>query len=289
MLHLRTLCAATLIAGLTSCSSESVPTQPETGNQTLQFHILNFHQTSLDDVTRATEADSLKHLDLAVYDAQADTLVLRLQTNKGDEGYGHFAPTLPYGKYNLVFLGYDGARQVILTDLHAIRFEGYYVPNLFSKALPITVDGNTASEQGISLKRSVAAFSVKHSGYIPSTLDHITIAANGGGQVLNGITGYAATTTPMTQTYNLTGQVGKTSFTINSYTFLPTEETTMDFIVTAFDANDHELAKHEFKDVNMKINQRSTFSGAFFGSTEGTPGFAITLENAEWANVESTY
>lgn len=277
------------LLALAACSSrEEATQQPAEGSLTLNFRVLNYQQVSLDDVTRTTEATTLAHLDLAIYDAATSALVSSQQTTPDASDYGSFAPTLPYGEYILLFLGYDGSRTADLTSLFAIQFPDLYVPNLFYKTLTITVSDDTAAEQTVSLVRAVAAFTLKSEGSIPQNLAALRIAATGGGQVLDGRTGYA-TASQQERTYNAVSQAGKTSFTLNYYTFLPAEEATMDFTVSALDGNGKEIASHTFPGVPMKINRRSIYSGDFFATDDSAPRFAVTLENDTWDEQNFNY
>ena len=279
--------AFVLLMLTTACSNDTE--QPTEGSATLNFRILNFQQVSLDEVTRATNAETLDHLDMAIYQAATHALVSNTQTAKGSENYGSFSATLPFGDYNIVFLGYNGSRTAQLTSPESIQFADFYVPDFFYKTLPLSVNASTNQEQNISLARAVAAFTIRGEGYIPTNTQDMTITAKGGGQVFNALTGKAAETADMTRSYNLSSKAGGTSFGINFYTFLPATESTMDFTVTAYDTKGGELAKRTFNDVSMKINQRSIFSGAFFGNGEAASAFNISLENPEWDDVEHTY
>ncbi|MBR4757750.1 MAG: hypothetical protein IK084_02970 [Bacteroidaceae bacterium] len=107
------------------------------GNKAITFLVTNYEQSSLDDVAAnapalaaSTSATSLAHLDIAVYDSESHALITSEQKNTGDEDYGSFSVTLPYGNYIVVFLGYAGSRQANLSSIESICFADNYVPDI---------------------------------------------------------------------------------------------------------------------------------------------------------------
>ena len=273
----------------TACSSDGSEKEPEEGEKTISFEVVNYQQVSLDDVTRATDATALAHLDMAIYDAATNALVSQTQTAKGESGYGQFSATLAYGQYTVVFLGYEGTSTANMSDPTAIIFGTGYIPNMFYKTMQLTVSPSSNATEEIVLKRGVAAFTLKHSGYIPNTLTSMTIKATGGGYQFNALTGYATETVENTLSHNMKSIVGGTSFTLYSFTFLPAETATMTFTAVAKDANNEVLQERVFSNVPMKINQRTTYTGQFFGSGTNVQGFSLSLETDQWDEVNQTY
>ena len=272
---------------LTSCTNESV--KPMDGMGTIRFNVLNYEQVSLDEVTRASAATALAHLEMAIYDASSLEIVDSVKTAKGDEGYGSFSATLPFGDYIVVFLGFDGSKVSSLKQIKNIGFTDAYVPNFFYKTLSLTVSPSLTENQEITLSRAVSAFSIKSQGYIPNNLKNITIVANGGGYRFNAQTGLATSTSRRTSTFDVSNYAGTESVGITVYAFLPSEETTMNFTVTATDTNGEVLAEKEFPNVPMKINQRTIYTGSLFGDGTETQGFNLTLENDVWSDINYTY
>ncbi|MBQ8050767.1 MAG: FimB/Mfa2 family fimbrial subunit [Bacteroidaceae bacterium] len=271
---------------LTACHNDEA--QPAEGMGTINFQVINYEQISLDEVTRAA-ATSLAHLEMAIYDATSHELIDSVKTTSSDANYGSFSATLPFGEYTVVFLGFDGSKASHLKNFNQIGFADNYVPNFFYKKLDLTVSEKSSGNQNISLARKVAAFSIKSEGYIPSNLSTMTIVARGGGFIFNAETGQASAVAQKTSTYNVASYAGKESIGINVYTFLPSEETTMNFTVTATDSNGEVIVSKEFADVPMKINQRTIYTGSLFGDGTSTNGFDLSLENDAWEEVNNTY
>lgn len=278
---------ALLAIMLTSCSNESE--KPANGTGTIRFDVLNYEQVSLDEVTRASAATALAHLEMAIYDASSLEIVDSVKTAKGDDGYGSFSSTLPYGDYIIAFLGFDGSKASSLKQIQNIGFADAYVPNFFYKTLSLTVSPTSDENQEITLSRAVSAFSIKSQGYIPNNLKNITIVANGGGFRFNAQTGKATSVSQRTSTFDVSNYAGTESVGITVYAFLQSDEATMSFNVTATDANGDVLAEKVFPNVPMRINQRTIYTGSLFGDGTETQGFNLTLENDVWSDINYTY
>lgn len=282
-----------LAIALLACACQSdEKSEPATGEATLRFYVMNFDQTTLSQApTRTAEATSLAHLSLGIYDATTLQPVAEAQTqNAGDQDYGTFSLTLPYGQYVLVFLGYDGSRTADMTNPKAICFTDQYVPNLFSHALNLTIDSKTEQSQTVTLSRAVACFTLACTGGIPSELAKMEFTAHGGGGTLNALTGYTDVTQERTYTFsNLSANAGKDSMNVNLYSFLPANEATMDFTVKASDAEGNLIRERTFTSVPMKINQRSRFTGAFFATDASVQAFALLLDNDVWDEQNATF
>lgn len=272
---------------MTACSSNEEKTP--SGEATLNFYVTNYEMVSLDHVTRAA-ATALQHLDMVIYNAQTEELISATQTSEGDNGYGTFSATLPYGSYTIVFLGYDGSRLANVEQLTSICYADDFVPNFFYKTLELTISSSTNNAQTIALERAVAAFRLNNSDDIPMNLNKIRVTATGGSHHFNAITGKASKTESRTYTYDVSkyaGQSNKPIFTF--FTFLTANEATMNFNVTALDEGNNVIRSRDFNDVPMKINQRTTYTGSFFSKDESVQGFNLTLANDMWEENNNTF
>ncbi|MBO4612738.1 MAG: FimB/Mfa2 family fimbrial subunit [Bacteroidaceae bacterium] len=278
---------------LTACQNDSEEQPATKGEGRLTFQIVNYEQFSLDDeTTRGTDAltiDSLSYLDMAVYDANTDTLVSHQHQAKGANGYATFSATLPYGKYNVVLLGYEGSRQAIVTSPTNICFADDFVPDFFYKTLAVTIDKPETTAQNVALQRSVAAFTINSQGQNPANLDSLAISSQGGSHHFNALTGKGATVEERTYTYNMSGRAGKNSFLNTFFTFLTEDECTMNFTATAYDAQKNVLRTRQFTDVPMKVNQRTRYTGNFFTADQSAAGFTLSLDYKKWEDKDFNY
>lgn len=286
------LSLVTMTAVCTASCQQNEPAAAPTGEKTITFHVVNYDQTPLDNsLTRAADATSLAHLALAVYDAATlkPATEAKIQ-DSGQTGYGSFSLTLPYGDYVIVFLGYDNNRTPNLSDPRNITFTDNYVPNLFCKSLNLKVDESAQGVQRVSLSRAVACFSLVCEDAMPATLNSLKYTIQGGSGSLNALTGYATEAQERTFTFaNLTAWAGKSGMTVNLYTFLPSQETEMDFTITAQDAQGANLRTRTFKAVPMRINQRTRYTGSFFAADAAATQFVLELDNNVWTEENHNY
>ena len=274
---------------LAACHSDGpAEPQPTEAVGTVAFEIVNYEQYSLDDVTRLSTTD-LAHLDMAVYDKTSGRLVALTRQVPDDDAYGTFSATLPYGDYNIVFLGYQGSRTANMESVTSISFDDNYVPNLFHKCISLTIDKASQTAQNVSLNRRVAAFALKIEDTAPADLASMAFTCQGGGYHLNGLTGYADQTEERTYAFNLSAYAGKDNFTVTIFSFLTTDEAVMDFDVVARDADGGEINSRDFTDVPMKLNRLTRYSGEFFAEPQGTQAFRLSLEDSEWEEQDFTY
>ena len=286
-----TLILAAALTLLTACHSDddTTPTTAEVGRIT--FEVVNYQQYSMDDPTRAETypVDELAHLDLAVYKTESNALILQQHQKKGDEGYGTFSASLPYGSYNVVMLGYQGSREAIIDDITAICYKDDYVPDFFYDKQSITINEAETEAKAVVLKRAVACFNLISSGKNPSNLKSISFTSNGGSHHFNALTGMGSKVESRTYTFDATKSAAADTLNYGFFTFLTSEEATMNFTVTAKDSEGNVLRTRDFENVPMKINQRTQYKGRFFDPDKGTSGYTLSLEGKAWNDVPYTY
>lgn len=292
MMKQKLLFLAVALMMLTACQNSNEDTQPAEGEGRITFQVINYQQYSLDDeTTRANPlpADTVPHLDMAIYSAISNELVTNIHQNKGDNGYGSFSAVLPYGTYNVVLLGYEGTRVADVSNIEQICFADNFVPNFFYKRLQVTIDKPEVEAQNVSLTRRIGAFKFISRGINPVDLDSLMVEAQGGSHHFNALTGNGAIKESRSYKYGVSKRAGEDSLSITFYSFLLTEETTMEFKVTAFDASKDVIQSKDFKNVPMCINQRTQYDGKFFVDEQSLAGYKITIDGDKWDKKEYTY
>lgn len=283
-----------LAIAVSSCQHEANEISKPTDTLVpVTFFISNYRQTSLDDITteggitRATgNVNVLAHLAVGVYDSNGK-LYTSIEQNKGDENYGSFSLNIPTGKYNFVFLGYDGSHAVQLANSTNITFADDYVPNCFYSTLSITVDDAATIDKQIELSRCVGCYTLRCSNGITDDAAAMNYTVTGGGIGFNAMTGYASTTITRKGSIDFSSVTNRQSpITLNIYSFLPSEECDMTFVMDAEKQDGSIIRSRTFKDVPMKINQRVYYTGDFFADNTK---FSLTLANADWDIVEKTF
>lgn len=271
-----------LLSLLVSCQSEQEEdvSVPE-GQCTVTFSVSNYRQISFDDlsgssVTRAVPSDhpsTLAHLLIAVFDAvTGEQACTPIQHNQSDyttedkwDAYPKFSLTLPYGRYRVLFLGYNGERKCNIASATHITWEDDYVPNTFFYCDEFTFDKNTSLEQKITLNHAVTAFRIETTDVIPAEVKKMRFCSTAGGTVLDATTGFTPQSTGRTSDVTVLEQyVGKAS-SFTAYLFLPSgEQTTSTYTVQALGQNDNVLYEKHFNDVPLRINVLTVWQGKFF-------------------------
>ncbi len=267
---------------IASCTqSDSIEAQ---GELELKFNVQNYEQFSLDDLTRTADVSALNHLAMGIYDATTmQSVQAATVQDKGDAGYGQFSVRLPYGKYHIVFLGYDSKYAVHMDDPMRIYWDNESVTNTFLYSLPLEVNEQTTAAQNITLKRIVGGFSLRVLGNAPKNLNQFHIQMQGGCYTLNAITGLGNAVDE--RDYTIVGfneNVDDEEFNVNFYAFLPQESCTATITVQAQDVESNTLHERTFRDVPMKLNQLTRYTGDFFATDASGSNFSLMLENDVW-------
>lgn len=253
----------------------------------ITFQVTNYEQYDLDDLTRASVADVLDHLVMGVFDAATDAVVGSVTVqNKADgkSSYGTFSVSLPEGRYRAVFIGYNGSRACQMSSSTNITFESDHVPHTFLSCMELTVDGKTAQNQNVVLKRAVAAFRLVVKEALPQGLATFRFVNRGGGTALNAQTGFC--TEQKERTYDIsvpTSSIGKSNVEISCYAFLPSEEAAMNITVNALKADGSVIKSRTFADVPMKVNRLTCYTGNFFAEDEAAAQFRLSVDDA-WSD-----
>lgn len=286
---------------LSACSSENNSvTPPAEGIATVCFTVSNYRQVSFDDLsdgsgTRAeTVSMTLANLQLSVYDATTMELVTPTVLHKASDydtsadkakTFPEFQLTLPYGRYKILVLGYNGQQECQLQSPSHISWSDGYVPNTFRYYADLILDGSTQPQQSIRLERCVAAFSIESEDQIPSGVRKIRFSTADGGTILNGTTGLTANATGRSNEIAVPSSMTGTKLKATTYLFLPTNDITTKYKVEVLGDNDAVMYTRNFDNVPMKVNQMTIWKGKLFEEEAPTvsQGFGITWD-MEWGN-----
>ena len=251
---------------LVSCQTEEREPQSNYGELSMLFHITNYFQYGFDDLTRTAAADKLAHLAFAVYDADADTLVSPLiQQDRGSEGYGTFNVRLPYGNYRLLFLGYDGNKQLVLTSPHSVAFAEDYVPHTFLYSTLLQITPDTPPARDIVLKRVVSAFRLSLLDAIPAEVHRFCMQCDVGGSVLDATTGFSGNSDGRTAFIDIPADShGKKGVFLTYYLYMPTTEATANLTLSAVGSDGNIFRSRCFQKVPMALNRLTVYEGEFF-------------------------
>ena len=284
-----------------SCQSEEESTSEAEGQCTITFTVSNYRQISFDDLsssasTRAVPSDhpaTLAHLLIAFYNAETGQQACLIQHDQKDyenqdDAYPKFSVTLPYGRYHVIVLGFNGSQGCKITSVNNISWNNDYVPNTFLYYDDLTLDKNTNLDQKLTLRRVVTAFRLTAEDAIPAGLKKMRFISTVGGTVLDAATGYASQNTGRTgDMFVPADSVGKQGVCFTSYLFLSDEQAQSNYVIQALGQNDKVLYEKRFNDVPLRINVLTEWKGKFFeaSSDEGEykTGFSLYWDT-QWAD-----
>ena len=280
---------------LVSC--QSGPAEPE-GQCTVTFSVSNYRQVSFDDLSSSgmSRAEkiymTLANLSLTVFDAETNKQVIST-IHKSDDYYDEndkpkaklfpkFSVTLPYGRYRVLVLGYNGSRACSITSLNHISWEENYVPNTFLYCEEFTLDESTNLNRDITLRHVVSAFCVTAEDAIPANLKKMRFSSTAGGTVLDATTGFTPQSTGRTSEIAVPdSHLGKID-TFTVYLFLPEEQITTNYTIQALDKNDAVFCEKHFNDVPLRINYLTEWHGKAFEQGEVETPDAQSSFNISW-------
>lgn len=292
------LFASCALCLMMSCQSgPDDETVPE-GQCTITFSVTNYRQISFDDLSGAAktramsphEIAALKHLLVVIYNAESGQQACSpMQHNQSDytredqwDAYPKFSVTLPYGRYQVLVLGYNGDYKCNIASLNNIYWESDYVPNTFLYCDEFTLNEETSLNKEITLKHVVAAFRLIADDAIPAELKKMRFSSTAGGTALDATTGFTPANNGRTSDIIIpASHVGiKDTFTV--YLFLPEEQTTTNYTVQALGANDALINGKHFNDVPLRINYLTEWKGKLFEASDDEPDGEKRAFYIEW-------
>ncbi|WP_276909103.1 FimB/Mfa2 family fimbrial subunit [Hallella colorans] len=260
----------------------------------IKFIVSSFERMDVRSMSfsRGTDVRSIcSRLNLAVYNGtQKIKQINQLST---DSDFGTLQLTLPEGKYKIVVLAHNGAKNPTMTDIEKIGFNGK-LTDTFYYCTNITV-GSEAQSFDVDLKRAVAMVRFQ-TNKIPANVSKMKFYYTGGSSSLNALLGEGAVKSRQTEeiavTTDMVGNPG--SFDIFSIPRSDSNLLTMD--VTAFDNENAQIFHKRIDGIQIKRNFITELNGSFFGNGDDGGGEIVNgqiklnlFSNDEWQTIKMTY
>lgn len=245
---------------------------------------------------------SLANLSLTIFDAETGERVMPTILHKSSDydsdaetamTFPQFAVNLPYGRYRVLVLGYNGSRECTVASLNHISWADDYVPNTFLYQEEFTLNEESSLNKEITLRHVVAAFRVMTEDVTPAEVKKMRFISTAGGTVLDATMGFTPQSTGRTSDISIpSDHVGiKDTFTV--YLFLPEEQINTNYTVQALGSGNAVLCETHFYDVPLRINYLTEWKGkAFEASDDDVPSVQSGLNvkwNMEWADTIRLY
>jgi hypothetical protein len=285
------LIGCVLMGALCLLSCEKPVLDEETTGQTEQklddcnlvLRVSSFRQVpyttrALVDITGYSE-----RLNYVLY--QNGNKVKSLDQSKTDSDYGQVAFRLTPGTYQVLVIAHSCSSNPTLAHPESIQFTnstGYSDTFYYYGDIEVT---NEAKTHDITLARASSLLRFIVNDNLPANVVRMHFLYTGGSGVLNAVTGYGGdVNSRQERLYRVDGL--ETPLTLPLYTFLQSDEATLDVTVTARDANNNTVVQRKFTGIPMKRNMITEYSGSFF---EQENSFSFKAETDWGGIIEETY
>ncbi len=281
-------CGLMMAACLLSCEKpvldeDVAPVEQQQDEANVVLRVSDFRQVpyttrALVDITGYSE-----RLNFVLY--QNGSKVKSVDQAKSDTNYGQVAFKLSPGTYQVLVIAHSCSSNPTLAHPESIQFTnstGYSDTFYYYGDLEVTHEVKT---HDITLQRASALLRFIVNDDLPVNVIRMHFLYTGGSGVLNAVTGYGGEiNSRQERLYRVDGLASP--LTLPLYTFLQTDEGTLDVTVTAQNADNNTVMQRKFTGIPVKRNMITEFSGSFF---EHENSFSFKAET-EWGGViEQSY
>jgi len=263
-----------VLTGLSSCE-KMVIEEDDNGGQPAVESNANLILKIVADETRGDISDYWKTLNFVVY--QGDKKVKAVTQKAGESDYGKVGMTLAQGTYQVMVLAHSSANPT-LSNPENVKFtndDGF--SDTFTGYNASVEVGDQPKTYEIRLTRATSMLRFKTKDVKPARVTRLWFQYRGGSRAVNVLTGYGVDASIQTVVVDVPDSLTGKSLTFDFYTFLREDEGTLSLSIKAFDSKgslllfpgmDEKEYIREFKDIPMKRNEITEYSGNFF---EGVP------------------
>ena len=272
-------------AMLLSCGKEETLTakvnEPKDSLQakTITF---TFGEITHKAMTRGTLAEA-SITDLWLFDYIGDELKQTVHQSSTDEGFGSVAVTAETGDHSFCFIASRGTGATVSRGV--ITWEK--PSDTFWAKSTLTITPTTETSQSVELQRVATKLKITITDEVPATLSKLTITADTWHSGINTLTGMPTEAAARTSTINVPASyAGTTGQLITSIFGICGDDYTTNVSVTASDANSQAIASVAIKDVPMKRNTTTSYSGPLFTRK---PTFSMTVDDSWNTDIVDTW
>lgn len=273
----------------TACQKADIIDTSKNGVADLVFSAMTMEKLDYDYIpTRAAISDVYTKYDFAIFSVKEGKYELykNVEQKSGDEGFGVVKVTkIPYGDYVIVGVGTICSVHATINTPEDINFGGK-VNDTACCYKELKVNGQTATQQSLTLNRVTAKFGLLITDPQPSDVNTIEFVTAGGSTSFSAKTGLAlhADESLRTVTIPASANAGLSNQNYSFQTFLTAEESEIDVVANAKNAQSEVIYTMSFLKAPMQINTQTVYKGDFFGKSYG---WSVDV-NGDW-NPDKVY
>lgn len=181
------------------------------------------------------------------------------------ENIGNLSIALKYGVHHISFIAHSSAGSSF-SDVTNFFSTGK-VTDTFWGDIELSVDENTDPDQNVSLKRIVGKIMVKVEDAIPSQAKSLRMTVENHCAFIDARTGAGVMEECKSYSIKWTykdSTIGKTNTTYSLFSYIPSEDYSVNIKIDVLGENDNLLYSKTMKDVPVKTNQSTTLTGKMF-------------------------
>lgn len=263
------------------------------GYGSVKVHVSGFTVTQ-EEIPQAKSAEDLADytnvgaIDLAFYEGTTEvykTTQLR-SDNTTYTTFGEFECNLPIGNYTMVVIGrgYTDGDVFVLTSPTSAGYTSERARETFCATQDVTVTSSTPLDLTVTLSRIIAKLHIVSTDERSASVTKIRTTYSAGGKSFNPTTGLATVNTGFSVTN--TPSTAVQTLDVGNYTFLATDEQTMDITIEALDAGDNVLFTKVVSNVPLRRNRITTLTGQVFTAGTSSGSFQVETDWLEGNTVE---
>ena len=280
--HIITLIGIATIL-LSACQKADIIDTSENGMADIVFSAMTMERVDYDYIpTRAAIGNVYSKYDFAIFSIKDGKyeLYMNVEQESDDDEFGVVKVSkLPYGDYVIVGVGTLCSVHAVINSPEDINFGGK-VNDTSCCYKELKVNGQTATQQSLTLNRVTAKFGLLITDAQPSDVNTMEYLTTGGSTSFSAKTGLASKADEDVRTITIaaSANAGLTDQTYSFHTFLTAEESEIDVVANAKDAQSEVIYSMNFLNAPMQVNTQTIYKGDFFGKSYG---WSVDV-NADW-------
>lgn len=282
----RALIASLIAFTIAIMSASCTEKEPHGGNENNVFVNVSGIEGDMNVKSSVYETINIRAITLVFFDAQNHKVhdSTQLKANfTGDDlaKFGKFSCLLPQGTYTMIVLGYDNISPATVSSINVATFADP-AKMVYQAQQTVIVEKSGRLSLPLVLNRITAQFRINaRETKIPVGIKHLRYTFSKSGTTLNPTTALATTDNGfevLSQDYQSLWDDPERTLIFSRDILLYTDEETMNIRVEALDTANHVVVYHEFPNVPLKRNRRTTITGAIFHAEFDT-NFSV---NTDW-------